>query len=97
MTRLKIAMFALMLAALIGATGCSTRQETGTSETTTTTTQPTQDNQSTSTTTTTTTNHNTDANTNSGHSSVLGATVHFIGTVVAFPFRLMADAVGEIF
>ncbi len=31
-----------------------------------------------------------------GHDSLLGATAHFIWTVVAFPFRVVGDVIGEI-
>ena len=44
----------------------------------------------TSTTTTTTTTDN-------EPDSVLGATFHAIGTIIAFPFRLIGDALGLIF
>jgi hypothetical protein len=49
-----------------------------------TTTQPVESSQR-----TTTTN-------DSGHSSVLGATANFVWTVVAFPFRVVGDVIGEI-
>jgi len=60
--------------------GCSSQQ----TETTTTQTQPT-----TSSTTTTTT-------TTEDHDSLLGATGHFVWTVIAFPFRVVGDVLGEI-
>jgi hypothetical protein len=68
--------------ALPAMTGCSSRQH---SETTTTTTEP----ATTSQTTTTTTSDD-------DHDSVLGATAHFVWTVVAFPFRVVGDVLGEL-
>ena len=32
----------------------------------------------------------------SGYDSLLGATAHFVWTVVAFPFRVVGDVLGEI-
>ena len=85
MNRFKILIPSLVLIAAIGPLGCSSQQETRTTETTTT--QPVESSQR--TTTTTTTN-------DSGHSSLLGATTNFVWTVVAFPFRVVGDVVGEI-
>jgi hypothetical protein len=92
MKRLKILIPMLMLAATMGAPGCAS-QETRTTETTTTTQPadtssmpPAQTSQSTTTTTTS----------DSGHSSLLGATANFVWTVVALPFRIVGDIIGEI-
>jgi ABC-type glycerol-3-phosphate transport system substrate-binding protein len=92
MNRLKMLIPMLMLAAAIGAPACSS-QDTRTTETTTTTQPvdagPTQPMESSQSTTSTTTN-------DSGHSSLLGATGNFVWTVVAFPFRVVGDIIGEI-
>jgi uncharacterized lipoprotein YajG len=64
--------------------GCSSQQH---SETTTTTTEPATTTSSQTTTTTTT---------DDSHDSVLGATAHFVWTVVAFPFRVVGDVLGEL-
>jgi hypothetical protein len=92
MKRLSALVPVLFLAVAIGAPGCAS-QETRTSETTTTTqppdpspTQPAETSQSTTTTTTK----------DSGHSSLLGATANFVWTVVALPFRIVGDVLGEI-
>lgn len=76
----------LICAAVIGVFGCASDQQTRTVETTT----QTQPVQSSETTTTTTTD-------DPGHSSLLGATANFVWTVVALPFRIVGDALGEIF
>ncbi len=60
---------------------CSSQSET----TTTTTTEP-----------ATTTQQTTTTTTDNGHDSLLGATAHFGWTVVAFPFRVVGDVIGEI-
>ena len=86
MNRFKILIPTIALVAAMGLLGCSSHQETRTTETTTAS-QPAETNQS--TTTTTTTN-------DSGHSSLLGATANFVWTVVAFPFRVVGDVIGEI-
>jgi hypothetical protein len=86
MNRFKILIPSLVLIAAIGPLGCSSQQETRTTETTTTA-QPVESSES--RTTTTTTN-------DSGHSSLLGATANFVWTVVAFPFRVVGDVIGEI-
>jgi len=82
----------LILALLVGAApmvqSCSSSQETKTVETTTTT-DPTPPPAQITTTTTTTSDNEPD--------SVLGATFHAIGTIIAFPFRLIGDALGLIF
>ena len=92
MKRLSALVPVLFLAAAIGAPGCGS-QETRTSETTTTTqppdTSPTQPAETSQSTTTTTTK-------DSGHSSLLGATANFVWTVVALPFRIVGDVLGEI-
>jgi hypothetical protein len=77
---LPIIAFAVALPLL---SGCSSRQHT---ETTTTTTQPATAETSQTTTTTT----------DDGHDSLLGATGHFVWTVIAFPFRVVGDVLGEI-
>jgi hypothetical protein len=89
MNRLKILIPMLILAAVMGPLGCAS-QETRTTETTTTaqpadasTTQPAETNQTTTT-------------SDSGHSSLLGATANFVWTVVALPFRIVGDIIGEI-
>ena len=79
---LPIIVFAVALPLL---PGCSSRQH---SETTTTTTEPATAADSSQTTTTTTTDDS--------HDSVLGATAHFVWTVVAFPFRVVGDVLGEL-
>jgi uncharacterized protein YceK len=61
--------------------GCSSQH----TETTTTRTYP--DNASSTTTTTTS---------DDDHDSLLGATGHFVWTVIAFPFRVVGDVIGEI-
>lgn len=61
---------------------CSSQSET---TTTTTTTQP-----------ATTTQQTTTTTTDEGHDSLLGATAHFVWTVIAFPFRVVGDVIGEI-
>ncbi len=61
---------------------CSSQSET---TTTTTTTEP-----------VTTTQQTTTTTTDNGHDSLLGATAHFVWTVVAFPFRVVGDVIGEI-
>jgi hypothetical protein len=86
MKRFKILIPTLVLVAAMGPLGCSSQQETPTTETATAS-QPAETNQS--TTTTTTTN-------DSGHSTLLGATANFVWTVVAFPFRVVGDVLGEI-
>jgi hypothetical protein len=63
--------------------GCSTQH----TETTTTQSGPT-DSETSRTTTTTTTSDD--------HDSLLGATGHFVWTVIAFPFRVVGDVIGEI-
>ncbi len=68
--------------------GCASHTETRTTETTTT--EPAQLSETETKTTTTTTEE-------SGHDSLLGATAHFVGTVIAFPFRVVGDVLGEIF
>ena len=60
--------------------GCSSRQ----TETTTTETRPAGEVSSTTTTT------------SDDHDSLLGATGHFVWTVIAFPFRVVGDVIGEI-
>jgi uncharacterized lipoprotein YajG len=80
---LPIIVFAIALPLL---PGCSSRQH---SETTTTTTEPTTAASSSQTTTTTTTDDD-------SHDSVLGATAHLVWTVIAFPFRVVGDVLGEI-
>jgi len=92
MNRLKILIPMLILAAAMGPLGCAS-QETRTTETTSTAqpadasaTQPAETNQTTTTTTTS----------DSGHSSLLGATANFVWTVVALPFRIVGDIIGEI-
>jgi hypothetical protein len=82
MNRFKILIPSLVLIAAIGPLGCSSQQETRTTETTTS--QPVESSQR-----TTTTN-------DSGHSSLLGATANFVWTVIAFPFRVVGDVIGEI-
>ena len=77
------------LAMVLGFTACSSEQTT--SETTTTT-QPVASQPQQSETVTTKTTKTTD----SGHSSLLGATANFVWTVVAFPFRVAGDILGEI-
>lgn len=76
---------AAMLFFCIGSQSCSSQQTTQT-----TVSRPDSssyaDSESSSYTTTTTTTNEPD--------SVLGATVHAIGTVVLFPFRLVGDAIG---
>lgn len=64
--------------------GCSSQQHT---ETTTTQSQPNADGSSSTTTTTTSSDE---------HDSLLGATAHLVWTVVAFPFRVVGDVLGEI-
>lgn len=92
MNGLKIFVPALVLAVAIVAPGCAS-QDTHTTETTTTTqptnASPTEPAENTQSTTTTTTN-------DSGHSSLLGATANFVWTVVALPFRIVGDILGEI-
>jgi hypothetical protein len=83
MNRFKILIPTIALVAAMGLLGCSSQQETRTTETTTAS-QPAETNQS-----TTTTN-------DSGHSSLLGATANFVWTVVTFPFRVVGDVIGEI-
>jgi hypothetical protein len=82
MNRFKILVPTIALVAAMGPPGCASHQETRTTETTSATQVET--NQS-----TTTTN-------DSGHSTLLGATANFVSTVVAFPFRVVGDIVGEI-
>ncbi len=65
--------------------GCSGQQTT----TQTTRTSPDPSDPGTATTTTTTTTDN-------EPDSVLGSTLHAVGTVILFPFRLVGDAVGLI-
>ncbi len=77
---LPVAAFALALPLM---QACSSQSHTET--TTTTTTQPTTTEQTTTTTTT-----------DDGHDSLLGATAHFVWTVIAFPFRVVGDVLGEI-
>lgn len=77
---LPIAAFVLALPLM---QACSSQSET---TTTTTTTEP----------TTTTTQKTTTTTTDEGHDSLLGATAHFVWTVVAFPFRVVGDVLGEI-
>lgn len=77
---LPIAAFALALPLM---QACSSQQHTET--TTTITTEP----ASTERTTTTTT-------TSDDHDSLLGATAHLVWTVIAFPFRVVGDVIGEI-
>lgn len=77
---LPLAAFALALPLM---QACSSQQHSET--TTTTTTQP-----------TTTTQQTTTTTTDEGHDSLLGATAHFVWTVVAFPFRVVGDVIGEI-
>ncbi len=31
-----------------------------------------------------------------GHDSLLGATAHFVWTVIALPFRIVGDVIGEV-
>lgn len=73
-----------MLLICAGSQGCSSQQTTET-----TVSRPDSDSERSSSTTTTTI-------TTDEPDSVLGATLHVIGTVVLFPFRLVGDAVGLI-
>ena len=75
------AVFALAIVALPALPGCSSQ------ETRTTTTQADPNNPGSTTTTTTTTED---------HDSLLGATGHFVWTVIALPFRIVGDVLGEI-
>jgi hypothetical protein len=77
---LPIAVFALALPIM---PGCSSQQ------TETTTTQSTPNGDGTSTTVTTTSDSD-------DHDSLLGATAHFVWTVVAFPFRVVGDVIEEV-
>jgi hypothetical protein len=77
---LPVAVFALALPIM---PGCSSQH----TETTTTRTEPSGDVASSTTTTTTTSDD---------HDSLLGATGHFVWTVIAFPFRVVGDVIGEI-
>ncbi len=87
----KILMPAFVLALAIGACpGCSSQQQTRTVETTTRT-EPVETPTQTKTTTTTTT-----TTADSGHDSLLGATAHFVWTVVTFPFYVVAGVIGDI-
>jgi hypothetical protein len=65
-------------------TSCATHQET--TRTTVTPANASESYQPTTTTTTVTTDDRPD--------SVLGATLHAVGTVILFPFRLVGDAIG---
>jgi hypothetical protein len=83
MRRLRLVLPILVFAiALPVMPGCSSS-----SQQTTSTTDPV-----TGTTTTTTTN----APAPEEHDSLLGATGHFVWTVVSFPFRVVGDVLGEI-
>jgi hypothetical protein len=66
---------------------CSSHSETTTRETTVTTSAPGAEPTTTTTTTTTT-------KTDDEPDSVIGATVHAVGTIILFPFRLIGDAIG---
>jgi uncharacterized lipoprotein YajG len=70
--------------------GCASQQETKTVEQPTTTNNPEPPK---STTTTTITRTETSEQ---QPDSILGATVHAVGTVILFPFRLVGDALGLI-
>lgn len=78
---LPIAVFAIALPIM---PGCSSQRHT---ETTTTVQNP----PSTASQTTTTT-----TSTSDDHDSLLGATAHLVWTVIAFPFRVVGDVLGEI-
>ena len=47
-------------------------------------------------TTTTQTQPATQTTSSDEHDSLLGATAHFVWTVIAFPFRVVGDVLGEI-
>jgi len=79
-----ILILALAISAAPIVQGCSSQNET--TQTTTTADPAAPATTSSQTTTTTTTDNEPD--------SVLGATFHAIGTIIAFPFRLIGDAVG---
>jgi hypothetical protein len=69
---------------------CSSSGSYESRQTTVTTTTPNESPPPGSTTTTTTT----ESSSSSEPDSVLGATVHAVGTVILFPFRLIGDALG---
>ncbi|MFZ0661008.1 MAG: hypothetical protein WBE78_09400 [Candidatus Binataceae bacterium] len=78
-----ILLLAITLAGPAMLSGCSDQQ------TTTTTVQPADPDAPASTTSTTTTTTEPD--------SVVGSTLNAVGTIILFPFRLVADAFGLIF
>jgi hypothetical protein len=81
----RAAALTLMIFGASSITSCATHRET-TRTTTVTPANASESNQPTTTTTTVTTDDRPD--------SVLGATLHAVGTVILFPFRLVGDAIG---
>ena len=67
--------------------GCASQH----TETTTVETRPAPDDDTVASSTTTTI-----TTTSDDHDSLLGATGHFLWTVIAFPFRVVGDVIGEI-
>lgn len=88
MNRLSIAVVALSVA-LAGAfaTGCAGRQDTTTTTVETSPPVVASDSPTPAETTTTTTT------TTDEPDSVLGATLHAVGTIILFPFRIVGDAI----
>ena len=84
-----VLILALFVCAAPIAQSCSTQE--GTTTVQTTAADPASGPVTTGQTTTTTTT------TDNEPDSVLGATFHAIGTIIAFPFRLIGDALGLIF
>jgi hypothetical protein len=82
---LRAATAALILCSTLSVTACASHEET-----TTTVTPATSDYPATATTTTTTVTDD------EHHDSVVGATLHAVGTIVLFPFRLVGDAISLI-
>jgi hypothetical protein len=70
---------------------CPTLQSCSSTQTTYTTTSGSDEYPAETTTTTTTTDTTTD-----DHDSVVGSTLHAVGTIIAAPFRLVGDAVSII-
>jgi hypothetical protein len=81
---LRSATAALIVYSMISVTACASHEET-----TTTVTPATAEYPATATTTTTTVS-------NEEHDSVVGATLHAVGTIILFPFRLVGDAISLI-
>jgi len=79
---LPVAVFAAAVVAFPMISGCSSQQ------TKTTTTEADPNNPGATITTITTSSDD--------HDSLLGATGHFVWTVIAFPFRVVGDVLGEI-